>query len=46
MDYHQLKADVKEIAEIAASVPEQFREMLRDTTVESVAPRRGWRTHG
>jgi hypothetical protein len=26
MDYAQLKADVKEIAEIAASVPEQFRD--------------------
>jgi hypothetical protein len=26
MDYRQLKADVKEIAEIAASVPEQFRD--------------------
>lgn len=36
MDYEQLKAGVKEIAEIAASVPEQFRDKCFELLLSSL----------
>jgi hypothetical protein len=46
MDYRQLKADVKEIAEIAASVPEQFRDKCFEILLSSLLRQEGSGTTG